>query len=132
MGRLDETDYYRMIHDRVGQYYRNELRAVLDAFLIEMYPGVEQLLKQLKPGGTQLACLSNTNIRHWHRMFVDERSDLRGVRCLDHTFASFLIGLRKPDLGMYQYVERMTDVSSEAILFFDDSLENCTAAGDCG
>jgi HAD superfamily hydrolase (TIGR01509 family) len=45
-----------------------------------------------------------------------------------HRFASFLIGHRKPDEGIYAHVERATGLSGSAILFFDDVQENVDAA----
>jgi putative hydrolase of the HAD superfamily len=51
---------------------------------------------------------------------------------LDGVFASIDLGFRKPDLGFYKLLQDKIQVSASEILFWDDSLENVTAALKAG
>jgi putative hydrolase of the HAD superfamily len=42
------------------------------------------------------------------------------------------LGFRKPDLGFYKAVQDKIQVPASEILFWDDSLENVTAAREAG
>jgi putative hydrolase of the HAD superfamily len=51
---------------------------------------------------------------------------------LDGVFASSDLGFRKPDLEFYKSLQNKIQLSASEILFWDDSLENVTAAREAG
>ncbi len=51
---------------------------------------------------------------------------------LDGVFASSNLGFRKPDLGFYKSLQDKIQTPASEILFWDDSLENVTAAREAG
>ncbi len=51
---------------------------------------------------------------------------------LDGVFASSDLGFRKPDLGFYTALQNKIQIPASEILFWDDSLENVTAARGAG
>ncbi len=51
---------------------------------------------------------------------------------LDGVFASSDLGFRKPDLGFYQSLQNKIQLSASEIIFWDDSLENVSAAREAG
>jgi len=85
-------------------------------------PGSADLLQALRPQFT-LACLSNNNELHWRQRPLREL-----VRWFHHCYASFEIGLMKPDPAAYQYVISALSLPPDSILFFDDNPECVTAA----
>jgi putative hydrolase of the HAD superfamily len=102
--------------------------AMSDIYLLETFPGVMDLLDDIRAAGRQTACLSNTNSNHWQRMTSPGNRCSIPVDLLHHHFASHLIGHRKPDPKIYQHVEAETKLAGPQILFFDDMLENVQAA----
>lgn len=104
------------------------IRAVSDVYLRGCYPGVADLIDEIAAGGYQTACLSNTNDNHWRIMFANNDADYAPLLKLNYKFGSQLIGFRKPEPGIYEYVERAVGVPGRQILFFDDLQENIDAA----
>ncbi len=106
----------------------------VDTFLAEFegwptqtFPGVKQLLKNLKPH-YRLVSLSNTNEIHWPRIM-----DTLGLKSFfDHQFPSHLTGLMKPDGEAFLKVIDDLKVYPESILFFDDSRTNIEKAQQIG
>ena len=111
-----------------------DVAALMDVWLLGLYPGVPQLLSELAAAPHRLTgCLSNTNERHCRIML--EHPDYRPLQQhLDHRFFSHRIGARKPAGAIYEHVEQhVAEVSGpEAILFFDDRAENIDAARERG
>jgi len=96
-------------------------------WLAGLYEDTQSLLKAVRPY-YQLGVFSNTNEIHWPRM-MDE---MRLAGYFDYYFASFEIGLLKPDKIAFEYVIRQIDVPADEILFLDDNQKNIDAARTCG
>jgi putative hydrolase of the HAD superfamily len=126
-GRIDTAEFCR----RTGEVFGVDpahIRAILDVYLIEPYPGVTELLDELEQRGVATACLSNTQTEHWNQMGHPSHRAALPMQRLTHHFASHLVGLRKPDDALYLHVERATGFSGPQIAFFDDLQENIAAA----
>ncbi len=104
------------------------LSRVSAQWLVGPYPGIEQLIERLCGNGVKLACLSNTNERHWAIMTGEGFHASLPVQGFSHLFASHLVGMRKPEPGIYEHVERETGIAPASILFFDDRPDNTAAA----
>jgi glucose-1-phosphatase len=101
-------------------------REVLEQFTFwpkELFPGTKALLGRILPQYS-LAIFSNTNELHWPRLMTE--MGLEG--CFDHYFASFKIGMAKPDLSAFRYVINALSREPSEILFLDDSQMNVDAA----
>lgn len=130
-GQLDEAGYAREVPACVPGLRTDDILRVFDAWLLGMYDGADQLLRDLRARGLATACLSNTNARHWRTL--TERPDLyRPLADLDHQFVSYEIGVMKPDPAAYRHVETATGRSGGEVLFFDDRPENIAAARAVG
>ncbi|MFA7236613.1 MAG: HAD-IA family hydrolase [Phycisphaeraceae bacterium] len=103
-----------------------DIRAIIDAWLIDLYDGVGDLLDDLHRRNLRTACLSNTNDLHWRLMFSDPRFAALGK--LQHPLASHLIAARKPQPAIYEHLETVTRAAPSGILFFDDLPANIEAA----
>ena len=130
VGKTDEHTFASHVAQRTGLTH-DAIVDILNAILVAPYPDVDQLLDRLEQTDVQTACLSNTNHTHWQTVTSPGPLQLPLQR-LDHRFASHLVGQRKPDRKIYQHVQQQTDTPADAILFFDDSPENCTAAAELG
>lgn len=129
-GQIEEEEYTRRIASITG-LTPDDVMAVLLAWLVEPYPGIDTLLDQLDACGIATACLSNTNTAHWRAVTTPGPVQLPLHR-LHHCFASPFVGHRKPDAGIYRYVQEQAGVPGRSILFFDDAPENIQAAASHG
>ncbi len=115
-----------------GLYTPDEMRSIHDAWLIEEYPGVAQLVERLVGlHSVTTGMLSNTNHLHWSQQLrPDEGGTSRfpSARLLEHRHASHLLGVAKPDAGIFERFEAETGFSASEILFFDDLSENIASA----
>ncbi len=107
---------------------RGQHAALYEGWLRGPYPGVEELVDELRAGPTRLACLSNTNDFHWSLMTAPAGNNALPMDKLHHRFASHLVGSAKPDAAIYEHVERETGVEPGRMIFFDDSPANVEAA----
>jgi putative hydrolase of the HAD superfamily len=126
-GRLDDASFYREAGPILG-LTTEHTQAMSAAYLIEPYPGVAELLTELKSAGVKTACLSNTNAGHWAMMCDADHHCGLPFDQLDWRFASQEIGARKPDQAIYEHVEKVTGYAGGSIAFFDDLPINIDAA----
>jgi len=97
------------------------------SWLVGDYPGVDGLLKRLSKH-YRLVAFSNINELFWKRI----QSEMTWFNRFDHAFASYAIGLIKPDLDAYRYVLERVNVLPGRILYFDDHRVNIEAAQSLG
>lgn len=102
--------------------------ALSNAYLLGIYPGVDELLADLASRRLPTACLSNTNANHWRIMNDPAHISAVPFARFTHRFASHLVGVRKPDAAIYEHVERTAGVPGRQLVFFDDMAENVEAA----
>jgi len=127
VGRIDFDSFCRQIAP-VLHIQPAQVAAMMDVYLLGMYPGAIELIDELHARGYQTACLSNTNTRHWQLMYDPSSPAYLPLDKLTYRFASQLIGHRKPDDAIYAHVEQAAGMRGEQIAFFDDVPENVQAA----
>ncbi|MDO4779630.1 MAG: HAD family phosphatase [Bacteroides sp.] len=78
--------------------------------------------------------LSNTNPIHWeyscNELLVCD--DARVDDMFTHTYRSYMIGLAKPDIKVYEYMVSHSGMVPSETLFIDDSMLNCEVAEKLG
>jgi putative hydrolase of the HAD superfamily len=89
--------------------------------------GIPELLEKIKQRGIPCHVLSNYPV--WFEA-LNEKVGLD--QYIEEMFVSYKIGIRKPDIAIYEYVLQKLNVQPQKILFVDDRLENCIAAGSLG
>lgn len=131
-GRLTEQEFL----GRLGDALREDLgRDVpMHEFSEEMWRALEpnhevfELLTDLRDEGYRMALLTN-NVREWEHRW-------RGMFPIDDLFEvvvdSAFVGMRKPDLRIYELTVERIGVPAEACLFIDDMEVNIAAARDAG
>ncbi len=127
-GRLD-TDAFAAAICGCSSYEPHEVVAVLEQWMIGLYPGIDELLAEVTAAGVTTALLSNTNELHWRQM-MDPAGPFAPLQLIPEArrFASQNIGARKPEPAAYEHVEKSLGVGAESILFFDDLEANINAA----
>lgn len=134
-GELSTAEYYDGLRRALGgRYSLDEVARVHDAWLLEEYRGVADLVTRLSEmPGVQTACLSNTNERHWEVLApVRGAGRFPSVTRLGRRFASHLMRVSKPDARIFQDFQAALEVKPDQILFFDDGEPNVEAARRAG
>lgn len=137
-GRVTCEEYCRLVAESTcGHYTPEEIRRVHDAWTMGEYPGVHELVHELKASRVLTGVLSNTNHAHWVRLAPPPdhpAPEYRTPRLVDHLHASHLLGLSKPGLEIYRRFVEITGYCGreEEIVFFDDLGENVEAARAAG
>jgi FMN phosphatase YigB (HAD superfamily) len=137
-GRVSCDEYCRLVAESTdGHYTPEEIRRVHDAWTMGEYPGVHELVHEIRAAGVLTGVLSNTNHSHWVRLVPPPdhpAPEYRTPRLVDHPHASHLLGLSKPGLEIYRRFTEITGYRGreEEIIFFDDLEENVQAARAVG
>ena len=100
---------------------------ILRAWPIGPYPGTADVLLDLQQS-VAIGCLSNTNSLHW----ADQSARWPMLEIFDHRFLSFELGLRKPDIAIFQAVADRLPYSRDRVLFLDDLAVNVESARSFG
>lgn len=89
---------------------------------IDYYKNVIEFIHSLK-GIVNIAIFSNLTILDKKRLDLQVNLDI-----FDYTFLSIETKLRKPDIEAFQYIEKITNITKENILFIDDDITNIETA----
>ncbi len=132
-GSITPRHFRDGLRDLLGQPITDsQLDQAWNALLLD-FPRVRVDLLRKAAQNYRLFLLSNTNIIHYQKYNSDFYTT-HGVN-LDNLFEkaywSFQIGMRKPDLEIYQYVVNSSNLNPARTLFIDDSLVNINAAIEC-
>jgi len=131
VGQMPDEQFVAAVAEVTG-FPEQDVLVMAHAWIVEPYPGIEDLVDELSNTPVRTACLSNTNNLHWPRMHDPGHITSLPLPRLDHRFASHLVGMRKPNEDIYRHVEQQTGVTPERIVFFDDNADNIQAARACG
>jgi len=102
---------------------------ILDAFnkvLIGLNLKSLNFLLKLK-SNYRLFMLSNTNIIHFNKFskeILNNPSTNMFFSCFEKDYYSYKIGIRKPDIEIFEYVIADAGINSEETVFVDDTREN--------
>lgn len=106
---------------------RNEFLNAFTQLPKGLYPDTHRLIDRCRDRYF-IACLSNTNAIHWHRLTHEMGID--GM--FDQHFASHLTGKLKPDRESFEHVLQSLNCDPPSILFLDDNEMNVKAARSVG
>ncbi len=137
IGEMTPDDFFPSFERAcAGLYSRAELVCLHHAWLLDEYPGMQDVVATLTATpGVETALLSNTNHAHWVRHLPGPggaRPDYPTAGLLRHRHASHLLGLAKPQAEIYHAFEERVGYRGEEILFFDDLAENIEIAQSLG
>ncbi len=93
-----------------------------------------QILKQLKRNHRTF-CLSNTNHIHidWICQYLESAFNLKDLNSFfEKVYYSHLIGMRKPDLEIFDFVLNQNDLDPKKTLFIDDTKGHLEGAEKLG
>ncbi len=85
------------------------------------------IIRELKKKGNRVVCGTNTIDCHYANHI--ERGD---YQYFDQTYASFLMGVSKPDTLFWKIILASEQVEPKDAVFIDDRKDNCDAAASLG
>ncbi len=107
-----------------------EALKVHNGILVVEYPGVLQLVEELRAKGYRLGCLSNTNAPHWEVLALN--GQYPAINSLEMKMASHQVGLHKLSDELFDLYRSRYCLRSGTIVFFDDAPANVEGAVACG
>lgn len=129
IGAIDFPEYTRRLSDRLGIALSAEawLRG-WNAPIGRHYASVVRLLPGLA-ARLPLYCFSNTNAAH-QAVWQPQLEALLGP--VTKVYASWQLGIRKPDAGAYRKVVSSMGFAATEVLFIDDNRDNVAGARAAG
>jgi putative hydrolase of the HAD superfamily len=128
-GRISLEEYLNELAEYVGCDPKDAL-AVHNGILVEEYPGIAELVREIHELKLGTGCLSNTNEPHWEVLALN--GQYPSIHSLDMKMASHLVGINKPSPEIFQTYCSTFGLPPESIVFFDDYLVNVEGALACG
>lgn len=124
INKIHYKDAWREILSSLEMDHKtSDVLAIL--FDVEKYvPDTLSLVEELHDVGYSLAILTNT----WYGVTKDLTSKLKEFYLFEHVFDSAELGLRKPDLEIFLYVEKTLLAKEDEILIIDDNILNIKTA----
>jgi HAD superfamily hydrolase (TIGR01509 family) len=127
-GRITGEQFAHKLSDAMdGLYTPAEVRAINDAWIIDDYDGIGELIDELHALDYDTGVLSNTSHEHW-----ENRLQTEVIRRTTHRVASHLVGVMKPSSAIYEAMQNACGYAGGQIIFFDDLPENIEGARAMG
>ena len=135
VGKMTDAEFCQVVNELLSiELSQASFEAIWNSFLGIIKLDKLHLMLALKEKFNVLI-LSNTNAIH-QRAFdrhIGELIPSKTMADMVHTaYYSHELGLRKPDPHIYQKVIDLQNLNPAKTIFFDDRLENITAAQDSG
>ncbi len=135
MGQIDDATFRNGIRELFGQEASDEeVDAAWNAMLLEIPKSKIDLIRFLQ-GKHRLFVLSNTNAIHI-RKFNQILKAAHGYESLDPLFETIYyshdVGLRKPNIDIFEHVINDGKMEPTATVFLDDNAMNVAAAQKTG
>lgn len=135
MGKMSDADFRDFVRKSIGISSPDEIIDMAwNAMLLDIPTQRLEVLQQLR-STHQVFLLSNTNAIHVRALnkIVKEVSNQDSLNfCFDQVYYSHEMGLRKPDVAIYERVLAEKHLSPSKTLFFDDLLPNLAGAKQAG
>ena len=125
-GLITDDEFFEFIRKTCGSTKTvDELKKLYNLSKGGIYPDTIKLIQELKDSGNSVHLLSNLK-----QIDYDYLSSHMDLTLFDRLFLSFKLGMSKPHEDIYKYV--IESLGTPDFYFFDDSLENITAAKKLG
>ncbi len=126
-GKCDEHTFARdVVRELALRVEPEEFLRVFEAWPDSLFPGVQKLLAELS-ANIPIVSVSNTSALHWKRF-----EKWNYLHFFHRHFASFELGVCKPNVEYFHRVLSELHVKPNRVLFCDDSVLNVDAAASVG
>jgi len=133
-GKLSPEDFRKEIRQYIdAEVSDQQIDHAWNAMLLD-FPYERLLLLQELKKTHKIFLLSNTNCIHWecYTKLIKENYGVELSDCFEKDYYSHDMGLRKPDISIYNALLRAENLKAGETLFIDDMYSNVEAARSVG
>ena len=132
-GMISSNEFLKALQKETKNANINQVEKAWNAMLLDLPEKRLQLIKKLK-NNHSVYLLSNTNAIHIDaiKKQLGNRKWLAFCKLFDKMYLSHELGLRKPDVKIFEYILKEQKLKAEEVFFIDDSPQHIAGAKKIG
>ena len=132
-GKISNNEFLKALQKETKNANINQVEKAWNAMLLDLPEERLQLIKKLKKNHS-VYLLSNTNAIHIDafKKQLGNRKWLSFCELFDKMYLSHELGLKKPDIKIFDYILNEHKLKAEEVFFIDDSPQHITGAKKLG
>ena len=132
-GMISSNEFLKALQKETKNANINQVEKAWNAMLLDLPEERVQLIKKLK-NNHSVYLLSNTNAIHIDafKKQLGNKKWLAFCKLFDKMYLSHELGLRKPDIKIFEYILKEQKLKAEEVFFIDDSPQHIASAKKIG
>ena len=132
-GMISSNEFLKALQKETKNANINQVEKAWNAMLLDLPEERIQLIEKLK-NNYSIYLLSNTNAIHIDaiKKQLGKRKWLAFCKLFDKMYLSHELGLRKPDVKIFEYILKEQKLKAEEVFFIDDSPQHIASAKKIG
>ena len=132
-GIISSNEFLKALQKETKNANINQVEKAWNAMLLDLPEERVQLIRKLK-NNHSVYLLSNTNAIHIDafKKQLGNRKWLAFCKLFDKMYLSHELGLRKPDIKIFEYILKKQKLKAEEVFFIDDSPQHIASAKKIG
>ena len=132
-GMISSNEFLKALQKETKNANINQVEKAWNAMLLDLPEERVQLIRKLKSNHT-IFLLSNTNAIHINafKKQLGDKKWLAFCKLFDKMYLSHEVGLRKPDIEIFEYILTEQKLIAEEVFFIDDSPQHIASAKKLG
>ena len=132
-GMISSNEFLKALQKKTKNANINQVEKAWNAMLLDLPEERIQLIEKLK-NNYSIYLLSNTNAIHIDaiKKQLGNRKWLAFCKLFDKMYLSHELGLRKPDVKIFEYILNEQKLKAEEVFFIDDSPQHIAGAKKIG
>ena len=132
-GMISSNEFLKALQKETKNANINQVEKAWNAMLLDLPEERIQLIEKLK-NNHSIYLLSNTNAIHIDaiKKQLGKRKWLAFCKLFDKMYLSHELGLRKPDVKIFEYILKEQKLKAEEVFFIDDSPQHIARAKKIG
>ena len=133
-GMISSNKFLKALQKETKNANINQVEKAWNAMLLDLPEERIQLIEKLKKNNYSIYLLSNTNAIHIDaiKKQLGKRKWLAFCKLFDKMYLSHELGLRKPDVKIFEYILKEQKIKAEEVFFIDDSPQHIASAKKIG
>ena len=133
-GMISSNEFLKSLQKETKNANINQVEKAWNAMLLDLPEERIQLIEKLKKNNYSIYLLSNTNAIHIDaiKKQLGKRKWLAFCKLFDKMYLSHELGLRKPDVKIFEYILKEQKLKAEEVFFIDDSPQHIASAKKIG
>lgn len=133
-GMISSNEFLKALQKETKNANINQVEKAWNAMLLDLPEERIQLIEKLKKNNYSIYLLSNTNAIHIDaiKKQLGKRKWLAFCKLFDKMYLSHELGLRKPDVKIFEYILNEQKLKAEEVFFIDDSPQHIVGAKKIG